>query len=71
MATITESPYMTTKELAVLIRSTPEAIRAMRYRGTAPRGSRVGRRVLWHRDDVTAWLDARRDADPLAQRATA
>jgi predicted DNA-binding transcriptional regulator AlpA len=70
MAT-TESPYMTTEELAALIRSNPVAIHSMRHRGTAPRGQRVGRRVLFHRDDVAAWMQARLDADPLAQRATA
>lgn len=63
--TQTASPYMTTPELALLIRRTPQAIRQMRTRGTAPQGTRFGRQVLFHRDDVWAWLEAKRDTDPL------
>lgn len=63
------SPFMTTPELAILIRRTPQAIRQMRYRGTAPKGTRVGRDLLFHRDDVQEWLQAKELADPLHQLA--
>lgn len=63
------SPYMTTTELAEILHTSPEAIRQMRYRGQAPKGFRRGRRVLFNRTVVAAWLAAREAADPLAQRA--
>ncbi|WP_405794050.1 helix-turn-helix domain-containing protein [Streptomyces sp. NBC_01506] len=69
MPTDTESPYMTTKEVAALIRKTPHAVRQMRHRGLAPKGMRVGRSVLYHRDAVAAWLTKRTAGDALAQRA--
>lgn len=65
------SPYMTTKELASLLRTTPNAVKIMRHRGLGPRGVRRGRLVLYRRTVVDAWLKAREDADELAQRAIA
>ena len=67
--TTTASPYMTTKELAEILRTTPNAVRIMRHRGDAPRGFRRGRSVLYPRAAVAAWLAAKEAADPLAQRA--
>ena len=69
--TSTASPYMTTRELAVLIRKTPAAVRQMRYRGEAPAGMRIGRGVIYERSVVAAWLAAKAASDPLAQRAAA
>ncbi|MFD4024676.1 helix-turn-helix transcriptional regulator [Streptomyces sp. NPDC058576] len=60
---------MTTREVAKLIRKTPQAVRQMRHRGIGPkRGRRVGRGTLYPRTEVMAWLDAREQADPLARR---
>ncbi|MCP9205557.1 helix-turn-helix transcriptional regulator [Streptomyces sp. NEAU-Y11] len=64
-----DSPFLTTRELARLLRRTPEAIRSMRHRGQGPRGQRVGRGVLYRRSEVDAWLEANAAADPLGQRA--
>ncbi|MGW1137624.1 helix-turn-helix transcriptional regulator [Streptomyces zhihengii] len=61
--------FMTTAELAALLRKSPAAVRQMRHRGQAPRGTRVGRDVLYAVADVEAWLAAKTAADPLAQRA--
>jgi predicted DNA-binding transcriptional regulator AlpA len=69
--TSTASPYITTKELARILRKSPEAVRMMRYRGEAPQGTRVGREVLYKRSVVEAWMAAKTAADPLAQRAVA
>lgn len=73
MATMTtaEPDLMTTREVAALIRRTPHAVRQMRHRGAAPKGTNVGRGVLYLRADVLAWLKAKEQADPLAQRAAA
>lgn len=72
MGTTTAGPgLMTTKEVADLIRKTPHAVRQMRHRGIGPRGTKVGRGVLYPRAGVMAWLLAREQADPLAQRNAA
>lgn len=67
--TSTASPYITTKELADILRTTPNAVRIMRHRGAAPAGFRRGRQVLFNRSVVQAWLAAQEAADALAQRA--
>ncbi|MGW0033640.1 helix-turn-helix domain-containing protein [Streptomyces sp. NPDC003314] len=69
--TINASPFMTTAELAELLRKTPNAVLIMRHRGQAPRGFRSGKDVLFRRTVVEAWLKAREDADVLGQRAVA
>lgn len=67
---ITAAPdLMTTKEVAALIRRTPHGVRQLRHRGTGPKGTKVGRDVLYPRAGVLAWLAALEQADPLAQRA--
>src|SRR3546814_16311674 len=58
------SPYITTNELAAIIRKRPEAVRMMRSRGTGPKGTRFGRDVLYLRADVRAWLEEQRDTNP-------
>lgn len=63
-----ESPYLTTVELAALLRKEPATIRQMRHRGTGPRGTRVGREVLYDRDDIDTWMQAKRDADQVGAR---
>ena len=48
------------KEVADLLRTTRKAVYALVERGTLPGVTRIGRRVLFRRDDVLAWLDERR-----------
>jgi excisionase family DNA binding protein len=69
--TNTTSPYMTTEELADHARTTKATVRGWRHRGTGPKGTRVGKRVLYRREAVEAWLKARENADVIGQRATA
>ncbi|MBU5946749.1 helix-turn-helix transcriptional regulator [Streptomyces albogriseolus] len=69
--TTTNSRYMTTKELADLVRKSPVTVRAWRHRGIGPRGTKVGRSVLYRRDAVEAWLKAREEADEIGRRAIA
>ncbi|MFI6861800.1 helix-turn-helix transcriptional regulator [Streptomyces sp. NPDC050421] len=61
--------FITTNELATLLRTTPQAVRNMRHRGAAPRGFRRGRGVLYARADVDAWIASLLANDRLAQRA--
>lgn len=69
--TVTEPApeYLTTAELARLLRKEPATIRQMRHRGSGPRGTRVGRDVLYDRGAVDAWLKAKSAADEVGQRA--
>ncbi|PSK99754.1 excisionase family DNA binding protein [Haloactinopolyspora alba] len=55
------SEFMTTNELAEMLRTSPETCRYWRHRGTGPRSFKVGRRVLYDRADVEAWIKAARD----------
>ncbi|MFJ7070137.1 helix-turn-helix domain-containing protein [Streptomyces sp. NPDC101115] len=71
MEQVPDSPYMTTAELAALLRTTPGAVRIMRHRGIGPRGFRRGRNVLYLRTTVAAWLKAKEAGDRLGQRAAA
>lgn len=57
---------LTTAELAALCRTSPETCRYWRWRGEGPRAMKVGRRVLYDRRDVDAWLAARRDPEHAA-----
>ncbi|GAA1994541.1 hypothetical protein GCM10009817_41290 [Terrabacter lapilli] len=56
------SPYLTTAELAALLRTNPETVRYWRHVGYGPFGLKVGRHVLYARADVDAWI-AKRHAE--------
>lgn len=71
MSETTSSPYMTTKELAALLFTTPAAVRNLRYRGQAPQGFRRGRITLYRRTEVMRWLAAQEAGDHIGQRAAA
>jgi excisionase family DNA binding protein len=55
--------YLTTEEVAEVVRTSPETVRYWRQRGTGPKSFRLGRRVLYAVEDVETWLDAARNAD--------
>jgi len=44
---------------AELLRTPVATLRYWRHHNTGPRSFRVGRRVLYRRDDQRAWIDAR------------
>ncbi|MFD3535196.1 helix-turn-helix transcriptional regulator [Streptomyces sp. NPDC058664] len=69
--TLADSPLMTTKEVARLIRKSPAALRQMRYRGDGPQGFRSGRDTLYFRAEVMRWLAAQMANDRVGQRAAA
>jgi len=54
------SPYLTLQETAAYLRLNPRTLDNMRQRGTGPLYSKYGGRVLYHRDDVLAWINASR-----------
>ena len=51
---------MTTAEVAELLRTPAETVRYWRHVGIGPRSFKVGRRVLYDRKDVEAFLEAAR-----------
>ena len=49
---------LTIAEAALLLRAPVATLRYWRHLGTGPRSFRLGRRVLYRRDDLHAWIDA-------------
>ena len=53
---------LTITEAAEILRTPVATLRYWRHLGTGPRSFRLGRRVLYRRDDLRTWIDARREA---------
>ena len=57
---------LTISEAAEVLRAPVATLRYWRHLGTGPHSFRLGRRVLYRRDDLDAWVEARRgQADRL------
>ena len=54
---------LTLDETAAYLRTPVATLRYWRHLGTGPRGFRVGRRVMFRREDVEGWLSERLDAE--------
>lgn len=50
--------YLTTAETAALTRRPESTLAYWRHRGEGPKYARIGKRVLYRRADVVAWLEA-------------
>jgi excisionase family DNA binding protein len=57
-STIVGSPNLTVEELADEFRTSTETVHYWIKTGKAPRSFKVGRRRLFAREDVNAWLEA-------------
>jgi excisionase family DNA binding protein len=55
--------FMTTEELAELLRTSRGNVHYWRHIGKGPPAVKVGRRVLFRRADVEAWLEDH-ESDP-------
>lgn len=64
-----ENPFLTVDEAADLLRLSPRSLEGFRYRGGGPRYSKAGRRVLYRRTDIEAWIE--RQARDNTHRAPA
>jgi excisionase family DNA binding protein len=53
---------LTLTEAAELLRAPVATLRYWRHLGTGPVSFRVGRRVLYRREDIAAWLNHQRAA---------
>ena len=54
---------LTITEAADLLRASVATLRYWRHLGTGPASFRLGRRVLYRRDDLHAWIAACHDRD--------
>ncbi len=54
--------YLTTEEVAAMCRTRPTTVKYWRHIGYGPPGAKVGKRILYRRSDVQAWLESRFDA---------
>lgn len=52
---------LTITEAAEVLRAPVATLRYWRHLGIGPRSFRLGRRVLYRRDDLHAWVDAQRE----------
>jgi DNA-binding transcriptional MerR regulator len=52
-----EPELLTITEAADILRAPVATLRYWRHLRTGPRSFRLGRRVLYRRDDLTAWID--------------
>jgi excisionase family DNA binding protein len=53
-----EPELLTITEAAELLRAPVATLRYWRHLGSGPRSFRLGRRVLYRRDDLKAWVEA-------------
>jgi excisionase family DNA binding protein len=54
--------FLTTKEVAELLRTSPETLRYWAWRGEGPKSFKTGRRRLYARADVDAYIAEQREA---------
>ncbi|TFV92986.1 DNA-binding protein [Blastococcus sp. CT_GayMR20] len=57
------SELLTLEETAALLRTPAATLRYWRHLGTGPDGFRLGRRVLYRREDVDRWVAERQQAE--------
>ncbi len=60
---MTDHDLLTINEAADLVRAPVATLRYWRHLGTGPRSFRVGRRVLYQRAEIDAWIDGQARAD--------
>jgi len=65
------SEWLTLREFAEEIRIPEATIRYWRWQGRGPKSTKLGRRVVYRRSDVDAWLAAQEKAQESARRESA
>ena len=58
--------YLTTSEVAELLRTPVETVRYWRHVNKGPSSFKVGRRVLYAEGDVLAWIETQRAGERIA-----
>lgn len=62
MTSTTAKLYLTTDEVADMVRAPAETLRYWRHIGKGPKSFKLGRRVLYAVEDVQAFIDSARKA---------
>jgi hypothetical protein len=65
----TASTLLTLDEAAAFLRTPAATLRYWRHLGVGPDGFRLGRRVMYRREDLARWISERQAAD-LSRRDT-
>jgi DNA-binding transcriptional MerR regulator len=55
----TDDELLSVAEAAAIVRAPVATLRYWRHLGTGPRSFRLGRRVLYRREDLLTWIDAK------------
>jgi hypothetical protein len=55
-------PWLSLEDLALRLRLPPATVRKLRHERKAPRGTRMGRSLRFHIDDVILWEGEQREA---------
>jgi excisionase family DNA binding protein len=55
-ASSSNGDWLTVEELAELMHTSPGTVHYWRHQGKAPPALKAGRRLLFRRDDVDAWM---------------
>jgi hypothetical protein len=58
---------LTLDETATYLRTPVATLRYWRHLGIGPQGFRIGRRVMFRREDVEGWLSERLEAESSAR----
>ncbi|MGH8961337.1 MAG: helix-turn-helix transcriptional regulator [Jatrophihabitantaceae bacterium] len=58
---MTDHDLLTIDEVADLVRAPVATLRYWRHLGTGPRSFRLGRHVLYRRDDIEQWIAVQRE----------
>jgi predicted DNA-binding transcriptional regulator AlpA len=73
------TPYLTQEQAGAFLGLSPRTLERFRVSGHGPKYLKLGRRIAYVREDLTAWADSRRrsstseprpDAAPAAARRT-
>jgi predicted DNA-binding transcriptional regulator AlpA len=66
--TATEPPeLLTLPEVAAMTRQSQATLRWLRHDGRGPKSGKLGRRVVYRRADVEAWIAAAFEGPPAAE----
>lgn len=57
---------LTTEEVAALTRTAVSTVRYWHHMGVGPKSFKVGRRRLYAKSEVMAWIEAAKSADSIA-----
>jgi excisionase family DNA binding protein len=63
-----DSELLTITEAAELLRAPVATLRYWRHRNIGPRSFRLGRRVLYRRDDLHTWINLQHDRGSSERR---